>query len=338
LRYRRLGRTGLDVSAISFGAWAIGGAWGDVDDETSMRALHAAMDAGTNFIDTADVYGDGRSERLIARLRRERPRDTVYVATKAGRRLPVQTAEGYSRANLTAWVERSLRNLEVDTLDLLQLHCPPSSVFGTAEVYGILDDLVADGKIRHYGVSVERVDEALDAVRHPGVKTVQIIFNMFRLKPADLFFAEAARRDVGILARVPLASGLLTGKLTASSTFAADDHRQFNRHGESFDKGETFSGVPYDVGLAAVDELREVIASWRAEASSGAKAATMAQFALRWILMFDAVTCAIPGAKTPEQARANAAAADLPEIDATTMAAVRDIYDRRIAPLVAGNW
>ena len=338
MRYRRLGRTGLDVSAISFGAWAIGGAWGDVDDETSMRALHAAMDAGTNFIDTADVYGDGRSERLIARLRRERPRDTVYVATKAGRRLPVQTAEGYSRANLTAWVERSLRNLEVDTLDLLQLHCPPSSVFGTAEVYGILDDLVADGKIRHYGVSVERVDEALDAVRHPGVKTVQIIFNMFRLKPADLFFAEAARRDVGILARVPLASGLLTGKLTASSTFAADDHRQFNRHGESFDKGETFSGVPYDVGLAAVDELREVIASWRAEASSGAKAATMAQFALRWILMFDAVTCAIPGAKTPEQARANAAAADLPEIDATTMAAVRDIYDRRIAPLVAGNW
>jgi len=309
-----------------------------VDDETSLRALHAAMDAGTNFIDTADVYGDGRSERLIARLRRERPRDTVYVATKAGRRLPVQTAEGYSRANLTAWVERSLRNLEVDTLDLLQLHCPPSSVFGTAEVYGILDDLVADGKIRHYGVSVERVDEALDAVRHPGVKTVQIIFNMFRLKPADLFFAEAARRDVGILARVPLASGLLTGKLTASSTFAADDHRQFNRHGESFDKGETFSGVPYDVGLAAVDELREVIASWRAEASSGAKAATMAQFALRWILMFDAVTCAIPGAKTPEQARANAAAADLPEIDATTMAAVRDIYDRRIAPLVAGNW
>ena len=338
MRYRRLGRTGLDVSAISFGAWAIGGAWGDVDDETSMRALHAAMDAGTNFIDTADVYGDGRSERLIARLRRERPRDTVYVATKAGRRLPVQTAEGYSRANLTAWVERSLRNLEVDTLDLLQLHCPPSSVFGSAEVYGILDDLVADGKIRHYGVSVERVDEALDAVRHPGVKTVQIIFNMFRLKPADLFFAEAARRDVGILARVPLASGLLTGKLTSASTFAADDHRQFNRHGESFDKGETFSGVPYDVGLAAVDELREVIASWRAEASSSAKAATMAQFALRWILMFDAVTCAIPGAKTPEQARANAAAADLPEIDATTMAAVREVYDRRVAPLVAGSW
>jgi aryl-alcohol dehydrogenase-like predicted oxidoreductase len=328
VRYRRLGRTGIDVSAISFGAWAIGGAWGDVDDETSMRALHAAVDAGTNLIDTADVYGDGRSERLIARLRRERPADTVYVATKAGRRLPMQTAAGYSRANLTAWIERSLRNLEVETLDLLQLHCPPSSVFGSAEVYGILDDLTAAGKIRHYGVSVERVDEALDAIRHPGVKTVQIIFNMFRLKPADLFFAEAARRQVGILARVPLASGLLTGKLTASSTFDPDDHRQFNRHGESFDKGETFSGVPYDIALAAVDELRTLVPI----------GTTMAQFALRWILMFDAVTCAIPGAKTPEQARANAAAADLPELDAQTVAAVRDIYDRRIAPLVAGNW
>jgi aryl-alcohol dehydrogenase-like predicted oxidoreductase len=328
VRYRRLGRTGFDVSAISFGAWAIGGAWGDVDDETSMRALHAALDAGTNFIDTADVYGDGRSERLIARLRRERPGETLYVATKAGRRLPVQTAEGYSRANLTAWVERSLRNLEVEALDLLQLHCPPSPVFGNPEVYGILDDMVAAGKIRHYGVSVERVDEALEAVRHPGVKTVQIIFNMVRLKPADLFFAEAARRQVGILARVPLASGLLTGKLTAASTFAADDHRQFNRHGEEFDRGETFSGVPYDVGLAAVDELRSLVPA----------PMTLAQFALRWILMFDAVTCAIPGAKTPEQARANAAAADFPDIDQTTMRAVREMYDRRIGPLVAGSW
>jgi aryl-alcohol dehydrogenase-like predicted oxidoreductase len=328
VRYRRLGRTGFDVSAISFGAWAIGGAWGDVDDETSMRALHAALDAGTNFIDTADVYGDGRSERLIARLRRERPGETLYVATKAGRRLPVQTAEGYSRANLTAWVERSLRNLEVEALDLLQLHCPPSPVFGNPEVYGILDDMVAAGKIRHYGVSVERVDEALEAVRHPGVKTVQIIFNMFRLKPADLFFAAAARRQVGILARVPLASGLLTGKLTAASTFAADDHRQFNRHGEEFDRGETFSGVPYDVGLAAVDELRSLVPA----------PMTLAQFALRWILMFDAVTCAIPGAKTPEQARANAAAADFPDIDQTTMRAVREMYDRRVSPLVARSW
>ena len=338
MRYRRLGRTGFEVSAISFGAWAIGGAWGDVDDETSMRALHAAVDGGTNFIDTADVYGDGRSERLIARLRRERPGETIYVASKAGRRLPVQTAEGYSRANLTAWVDRSLANLEVEALDLLQLHCPPSSVFGSADVYGILDDLVAAGKIRHYGVSVERVDEAMEAVRHPGVKTVQIIFNMFRVKPADLFFDEAARRGIGILARVPLASGLLTGKLTASSTFAADDHRQFNRHGESFDKGETFSGVPYDVGLAAVDELRTLCAAWRADAPSSAKTATLAQFALRWILMFDAVTCAIPGAKTPEQARANAAAPDLPDLDERTMQAIRHVYDHQIKQLVAESW
>jgi aryl-alcohol dehydrogenase-like predicted oxidoreductase len=328
VRYRRLGRTGFDVSAISFGAWAIGGSWGDVDDETSMQALHAAVDAGTNFIDTADVYGDGRSERLIARLRRERPGETIYVATKAGRRLPAQTVEGYSRDNLAGWVERSLRNLDVDALDLLQLHCPPSPVFGSDEVYGILDDMVTAGKIRHYGVSVEKVDEALEAIRHPGVKTVQIIFNIFRLKPADVFFAEAARRQVGILARVPLASGLLTGKLTAASTFAADDHRQFNRHGESFDQGETFSGVPYDVGLAAVEQLRPLVPA----------GVSMAQFALRWILMFDAVTCAIPGARTPEQARANAAAADLPEIDRKTMDAVRAIYDRQIKAVVAGSW
>ena len=216
--YRVLGRTGFSVSAISFGAWAIGGSWGSVDDEESMRTLHAAIDSGVNFIDTADVYGDGRSERLVARLRRERPGDAIYVATKAGRRLPAQTVEGYSRANLMDWVDRSLTNLQMDAIDLLQLHCPPSPVFDSPAVYGILDDLVTAGKIRHYGVSVERVDEALAAIRHPGVKTVQIIFNMFRLKPADQFFPEAVKRQVGVLARVPLASGLLTGKLTAAST------------------------------------------------------------------------------------------------------------------------
>ena len=328
MRYRRLGRTGLEVSAISFGAWAIGGSWGDVDDATSMRALHAAVDAGTNFIDTADVYGDGRSERLIARLRRERFGETIYVATKAGRRLPVQTADGYSRANLVAWVDRSLRNLEVDALDLLQLHCPPTAVFGSAEVYGFLDDLVAAGKVRHYGVSVERVEEALEAVQHPGVETVQIIFNMFRVKPADVFFAAAARHQVGILARVPLASGLLTGKLTAASTFAADDHRQFNRNGESFDKGETFSGVPYDVALEAVEQLRPLVPSGM----------SMAQFALRWILMFDAVTCAIPGAKTEQQARDNVRAALLPPLDDQTMAAVRVVYDDLIRAHVHDTW
>ena len=328
MQYRVLGRTGLRVSTVSFGAWAVGGSWGPVDDEESMRTLHAAIDSGVNFIDTADVYGDGRSERLVARLRRERPGETIHVATKAGRRLPVQTPDGYSRENLAAWIDRSLRNLEVDTIDLLQLHCPPSPVFRSAEVYGVLDDLVAAGKLRHYGVSVERVDEALDAIEHPGVKGVQIIFNMFRLKPAERFFAEAVKRQVGVLARVPLASGLLTGKLTKASQFADDDHRSFNRDGEAFDKGETFSGVPYDAGLAAVEELRGLVPA----------GVTLAQFALRWTLMFDAVTCAIPGARTPEQARSNAAAADLPPLDQKTMDAVRDIYDRRIRRHVHDHW
>jgi aryl-alcohol dehydrogenase-like predicted oxidoreductase len=328
MQYRMLGRMGFSVSAVSFGAWAIGGSWGSVDDEESMRTLHAAIDAGVNFIDTADVYGDGRSERLVARLRKERPGETIHVATKAGRRLPVQTPGGYTRDNLVAWIDRSLRNLDTDAIDLLQLHCPPSAVFADAAVYGILDDLTAAGKIRHYGVSVERVDEALQAIQHPGVKTVQIIYNMFRLRPAERFFREAQARDVGILARVPLASGLLTGKLTTATRFADDDHRAFNRDGEAFDKGETFSGVPYEVGLAAVEELRRVL-------SAGV---TLAQFALRWILMFDAVTCTIPGARTPDQARANAAAADLPPLDQKTMATVRDIYDRLIRDRVHSLW
>jgi aryl-alcohol dehydrogenase-like predicted oxidoreductase len=328
MEHRPLGRTGMKVSAISFGAWAIGGTWGPVDDEESMRALHAAVDAGTNFVDTADVYGDGRSEQLVARLRRERKGETIHVATKAGRRLPVQTPEGYSRENLNAWVGRSLRNLETDAVDLLQLHCPHPDVYDRPEVFGILDDLVRAGKVRHYGVSVETVDEAHRALRHPNVATVQVIFNMFRLKPADELFAEALRRRAGILARVPLASGLLTGKLTAKSTFAEDDHRSFNREGEAFDKGETFSGVPYDVGLAAVERLRPLVPA----------GATLAQLALRWTLMFEAVSCAIPGAKTPRQARENAAAGELPPLSPATMAAVRAVYDDLVRPHVHGSW
>jgi len=249
MHYRELGRTGLTVSTVSFGAWAIGGSWGAVDDTESLRALHAAIDAGVNFIDTADVYGDGRSERLIADLRRERRGETIYVATKAGRRLPVQDPDAYTRENLTAWIDRSLENLAVDRLDLLQLHCPHPLVYDRPDVFAILDDLVAAGKLHHYGVSVETVEEAVKAIRYPNVKTVQIIFNMLRLKPADALFAAAKSQKVGILARVPLASGLLTGKLSRHSTFADDDHRQFNRHGESFDKGETFSGVPYEEAL-----------------------------------------------------------------------------------------
>ncbi len=328
MNYRPLGRTGWHVSDISFGAWAIGGSWGAVDDVESLAALHKALDLGTNFIDTADVYGDGRSERLIARVLKDRPGERIYVATKAGRRLPKQVPEGYTRENLTAWIERSLRNLETEALDLVQLHCPPTAVYYMPEVFGILDDQVAAGKLLHYGVSVEKVEEALKAIEFPDVKTVQIIYNMVRLRPADLFLPQAQARQVGILARVPLASGLLTGKLRADSAFQADDHRQFNRYGESFDVGETFSGVPYGMGLQAVEELRQLVPA----------GATMAQFALRWILMADAVTCAIPGAKRPAQAADNAAASDLAPLSPETMAAVAEIYDRLIRPHVHQRW
>ena len=318
----------MTVSTVSFGAWAIGGSWGEVDDAESLRALRAAIDAGVNFIDTADVYGDGRSERLLARLRRERPRDRIYVATKAGRRLPKQTVEGYTRENINAWVERSLRNLETEAVDLVQLHCPPSGVYDRPEVFGFLDDLVAAGKALYYGVSVETVDEALRALLHPGVQTVQIIFNAFRLKPAEAFFPAAQAARVGILARVPLASGLLTGKLRADSTFAANDHRQFNREGQAFDKGETFAGVPYEVGLEAVERLRPLVPP----------GVTLAAFALRFILMHEAVSCAIPGAKTPEQARGNAGAADLPPLDAETMKRIGAVYDQLIRSHVHLGW
>jgi aryl-alcohol dehydrogenase-like predicted oxidoreductase len=328
MQYRELGRTGISVSTISFGAWAIGSSWGPVDDNDSLEALHAAIDAGVNFIDTADVYGDGHSERLIARLKKERPRETIWVATKAGRRLPSQTPEGYTRENLTAWIDRSLQNLGTDTLDLLQLHCPHPAVYDRPDVFGILDDLQRAGKIRHYGVSVETVAEAEKAIRYPNVQTVQIIFNMFRMKPAETFFADAKARRVGILARVPLASGLLTGKLRRDSVFAADDHRAFNREGQAFDKGETFSGVPYDAAVDAVDALRALTPS----------GTSLTQFALRWILMWDAVTCTIPGAKTPAQARENISAADLPALTPDIMAAVERIYDARIKALVHGSW
>ncbi len=328
MQYRTLGRTGFDVATISFGAWAIGGSWGETDDSESLAALHRAIDLGVNFIDTADVYGDGRSERLVARLRRERPETRIFVATKAGRRLDPHVADGYTRENLTAFVDRSLRNLETDSIDLLQLHCPPTEVYYRPELFQALDDLVQQGKLQHYGVSVEKVEEALKAIEYPGVKTVQIIFNMFRLRPAGLFFEEAKRRKVGILARVPLASGLLTGKLTQATTFAADDHRNYNRQGESFDRGETFSGVDYEAGLAAVAELQRLVP----------EGVTLAQFALRWILMFDAVTCAIPGAKRPSQVEENARAADLPPLTEAQMQAVAAIYDQYIFAQVHHRW
>ncbi|MGH9350570.1 MAG: aldo/keto reductase [Terriglobia bacterium] len=327
MKYRELGRTGWKVSEISFGAWAIGSMWGAVDDKESLAALNRAVDLGVNFIDTADVYGNGHSERLIARLRKER-KDQIYIATKAGRRLSPHTAEGYNARNLTQFVEDSLRNLETDCLDLVQLHCPPRVVYDRPEVFGALDDLTRAGKIHYYGVSVELAEEALKAIEYPGVQSVQIIFNMFRHKPAELFFKEALRRRVGILARVPLASGLLTGRMTRSTTFAKDDHRNFNREGQAFDKGETFSGVDYETGLDAVEELRKL-------APAGV---SLTQFALRWILMFDAVTCAIPGAKRPEQAEENVRASDAPPLTSAQMTAVKEIYDRSIRPLVHSRW
>lgn len=327
MQYRTLGSTGWDVSAVSFGAWAIGGSWGEVDDSESLSALQRAVELGVNFFDTADVYGDGRSEQLLAQLYRDHG-DDIHVATKAGRRLEPHRAEGYNRENLTAFVERSLDNLDRDALDLLQLHCPPTEVYYRPEVFGILDDLKEEGKIKHYGVSVEKVEEGLKAIEYSNVETVQIIFNMFRQRPAERFFDEAQKRDVGILARVPLASGLLTGKFTADASFPEDDHRNFNREGEAFDRGETFAGVEFEQGVQAVRELEEVCP----------EGMTMAQFALRWILMFDAVSCAIPGAKRPAQAEENAKAADLPPLSDETMDAVRDIYDRHVREMVHHRW
>jgi aryl-alcohol dehydrogenase-like predicted oxidoreductase len=327
MEYRVFGRTGWEISSVSFGAWAIGGTWGTVDDNESLAALHKAIDLGVNFIDTADVYGDGRSERLISQVLKER-NEQIRVVTKAGRRLNPHVAGGYNRENLTAFIERSLKNLDVETLDLVQLHCPPTEVYYMPETFGVLDDLVTAGKIRYYGVSVEKVEEAIKAIEYPNVQSVQIIFNIFRQRPADLFFKLAQEKKVGILARVPLSSGMLTGKMSKQTQFESDDHRQFNRQGEAFDKGETFSGVDYDLSLQAVEELRTLVpGGW-----------SMAQFALRWILMHEAVSCVIPGAKRPSQAADNVASADLPPISDDTMGKVGEIYERLIKNQVHHLW
>ncbi|HET6450550.1 MAG TPA: aldo/keto reductase [Spirochaetia bacterium] len=327
MNYRLLGRTGMKVSEVSFGAWAIGSSWGPVDDKVSYAALNKAIDLGVNFIDTADVYGNGRSEKLIGRLLRER-KETIYVATKAGRKLNPHVAEKYTPQAIRKFVEASLKNLGVETLDLLQLHCPPTAVFYTPEMFDALDLMVKAGKLKNYGVSVEKVEEALKAIEYPGVKTVQIIFNMFRQRPADLFFREAKSRWIGILARVPLASGMLTGKMTAKTRFGVDDHRQFNRHGQAFDRGETFAGVDYARGLEAVEELKKILP----------RDMTMTQFALKWILMHDAVSCVIPGGKTPEQVTDNCAAASAPRLSRAVMRQVREIYDRLVRQDVHHRW
>jgi aryl-alcohol dehydrogenase-like predicted oxidoreductase len=327
MRSQEFGRTKRQVSEIGFGAWAIGANWGHVDESDALAALNEALALGVTFIDTADVYGDGHSERLIARALKGRGGERPFVATKAGRRLPAQEVAGYSSANLTAWVERSLKNLEVDTLDLVQLHCPPTGLYYHPEVFERLDALVKQGKILNYGVSVERVEEALKAIEYPGVTSVQIIFNIFRQRPAETFFAAAKAKQIAIIARVPLASGLLSGKFRPDTKFEDSDHRKFNRNGEAFDVGETFAGVPYEAGLAAIEKIRPLIGD-----------AAMAQFALRWILMFDAITVAIPGARNAAQARSNAEAAALPALAPETMAELKAIYDRDIKPHVHQRW
>ena len=328
MNYRELGKTGYKVSEISFGAWAIGAAWGNVKDDESIAALHAAVDAGVNFFDTADVYGDGHSEKLLAQLKKDRAGEEIIIATKAGRRLPEQTVAGYSRENLTAYIERSIKNLETDCLDLIQLHCPPQDAYYHPEIFGVMDDFVKAGKIKHYGVSVEKVEEAIKAIEYENVKTVQIIFNIFRQRPADFFFDLAKQKNVGIIARVPLSSGILTGKMSQDSAFETDDHRNFNRHGEAFDVGETFSGVDFETGLAAVEELKKLVP----------EGMTMAQFALRWILMHDAVSCTIPGAKRPSQETDNAGASDFPPLSDETMRVIKNLYASKIKPLVHQFW
>ncbi len=328
MKTRHFGRTDFEVSEIGFGAWAIGGSWGDVSESDAKGALNAALDAGMTFIDTADVYGDGRSERIIRDVLKERGGKRPMVASKAGRRLNPHVADGYNKANLTAFVERSLTNLGIETLDLVQLHCTPVQVYYRAEVFGALDDLVQQGKIRHYGVSVEKIEEALKAIEFPNVVSVQLIYNMFRQRPESLFFREALARKTAVIVRVPLASGMLTGKMSKASQFAPEDHRNFNREGAAFDVGETFSGVPYEVALEAVEEIRALLP----------EGVTMAQFALRWILMQDAVTVAIPGAKNKRQADDNAAASDIDALSKETMAKIATIYAERIAPHVHHRW
>ncbi len=328
MRYRNLGETGMRVSEISLGTWAFGGDWGTVGEDDAYAALNRAVDIGVNFLDTADVYGDGRSERLIGRLLKDRPNDEILVATKAGRRLDPHTAEGYDYANLSAFVERSLDNLGAEALDLLQLHCPPTEAYRQDSTFEALDSLKEAGKLKNYGVSVEKVEEARMALDYPGVATVQIIFNVFRQKPAEELFPLAEERNVGILARVPLASGLLSGKMSADRAFSEDDHRNFNRNGEAFDRGETFSGVNFESGLEAAEELKELVP----------EGSTLAQFALRWILMHPAVSCAIPGGKNPAQVEDNVAAAEMPPLSAETMERAKEIYDRYVRAEVHHLW
>ena len=327
MEQRVLGRTGRAVSVVGLGTWQLGADWGSIDEKDALAVLDAAVQAGVTFLDTADVYGDGRSEQLIGRFLKSRPDAGLVVATKMGRRVE-QRPELYTVDNFRAWNDRSRANLGVDTLDLVQLHCPPTPVYSTDAVFDALDGMVEEGRIAAYGVSVETVDEALTAIAREHVASVQIILNAFRLKPLERVLPAAADAGVGIIARVPLASGLLSGRYTHDSVFAADDHRTYNRHGESFDVGETFSGVDYDNGVEAALEFAALVPS----------TVTPAQAALRWIVQQPGVTTVIPGARTVEQARANAEAAELPALDDSVLTKITELYDRRIRPQVHGRW
>jgi aryl-alcohol dehydrogenase-like predicted oxidoreductase len=327
MKYRRLGKTNFEVSEVSLGTWQLGEGWGSVSDEDAVRVLQAGLDHGINFFDTADVYGDGRSERFIAQVLAKHT-EKVYVATKAGRRLQPHNPDGYNRKNLTAFVERSLANLKRDSLDLLQLHCPPTEIYYRPEVFDALEELKQAGKILHYGVSVEKVEEALKASEYPGIATVQIIFNVFRQRPKELFFPLAQKRDIGILVRLPLASGLLGGKITRETQFAPDDHRRYNRYGERFDRGETFSGVDLDVALDAVDQIRRLVPA----------NVSMANFAMRWILQHEEVSCVIPGARNADQVIENAQASGLPPLSPEQMQTLSKIYQENIRALVHHRW
>lgn len=326
MEQRILGRTGRPVSVVGLGTWQLGAGWGSVDEQDALAVLGAAADSGVTFLDTADVYGDGRSERLIGRFLKGRT-DDLFVATKMGRRV-AQVPENYTLANFRAWNDRSRANLGVDTLDLVQLHCPPTPVYSSDEVFDALDTMVAEQRIRNYAVSVETAAEALTAIARPGVASVQIILNAFRRKPLERVLPAAERAGVGIIARVPLASGLLSGRYTMDTVFGADDHRNYNRNGDAFDVGETFSGVDYQTGVEAAAEFAGMVPS----------GVTPASAALRWVIQQPGVTAVIPGARNVEQARANSAAADVPALSDATLAAIADLYDRRIRAQVHDRW
>jgi len=327
MKYRKLGKTGWDISEVSLGTWQLGGKWGqDFDEKTAMQILERSIEKGINLIDTADVYNDGLSEKAIGRFLKKTGKK-IYIATKAGRKLVPHNSEGYNRENISRFVDESLKRLDLETIDLLQLHCPPTDVYGRQEVFDFLEDLKSKGKIQNYGVSVEKVEEALRSLDYPGVATVQIIYNMFRLKPAMEFFDQAHKKDVGIIVRVPLASGLLTGKFDKDSTFSDGDHRNFNREGEFFDKGETFSGVPYGIGLKAVEELKKIF-----------NTAEIAKYALKWVLMDERVSCVIPGASKEEQVITNTEVSELKPLTNEQMEAVVSVYDDYIREHVHGLW